>query len=116
MMTEEENAERLRTLAKLNDEFRATPTGRRLVMTAGIACLDRNTRLRVIETVQNLSSFTPENDPMGEHNLGFFRLGDQGFFWRIDYYDPTYRRHSDDPSDQSLTIRVMTLMLAEEYY
>ena len=58
--------------------------------------------------MQNFSSFTPENDPFGERNLGFFRLGDQGFFWRIEYYDPTYRRHSDDPSDQSLTIRVMT--------
>lgn len=114
-MTDEENADRLRRAAKLNDEFRAAPSGRRLVMTAGIACLDRKTRLRVIEAVQNYSSFTLENDPLGERNLGFFRLGDQGFFWRIDYYDPTYRRHSDDPSDPTLTIRVMTLMLAEEY-
>jgi hypothetical protein len=114
-MTEEENVERLRKLAKLNDEFRARPSGRRLVMTAGIACLDRKTRVRVIEAVENFCSFSPENDPFGERNLGFFRLGDQGFFWRIDYYDPTYRRHSDDPSDPTLTIRVMTLMLAEEY-
>jgi hypothetical protein len=42
-------------------------------------------------------------------------VGGHDLFWKIDYYDPTLQHHSDDPSDPSLTIRVMTVMLTEEY-
>ena len=52
---------------------------------------------------------------MGEHDFGSFEIGEQRFFWKIDYYDLSLCYGSNDPAEPTLTKRVLTIMLAEEY-
>ena len=69
----------------------------------------------VLQSVAEFDYFADDNDPHGEHDFGNFELAGKTFFWKIDYYDKTLTCHSPDPSDPSVTERVITIMLAEEY-
>jgi hypothetical protein len=42
-------------------------------------------------------------------------IGDHEIMFKIDYYDVTLNYLSPDPSNPEVTVRVMTIMLAEEY-
>jgi Protein of unknown function (DUF3768) len=50
-----------------------------------------------------------------EHDFGSFELGNNKFFWKIEYYDKSMTYGSQDPADPELTTRVLTVMLAEDY-
>jgi Protein of unknown function (DUF3768) len=67
------------------------------------------------EKVETFQAFTPDNDPHGERDFGAIEHNGNRVFWKIDYYDPSLTRHSDDPADPSKTVRVLTIMLASEY-
>ena len=100
-------------IAELNDQVRQTFKECRVIITEGVQALgDVNVVLR---QVQLFDAFTPDNDPYGEHNFGSITLEDTTFFWKIDYYDLDLHMHSPDPSDETVTARVLTIMLAEEY-
>ena len=55
------------------------------------------------------------NDPHGEHDFGAFEFDGTPVMFKIDYYDKDLAFHSPDPADPTVTERVITLMLAEEY-
>jgi len=106
------SAEKIR---ELNDRFRTTMSGGRVMMTAGVDGLPSDVKAMVIRRVATFSDFTPNNDPHGEHDFGSFALSGRKLFWKIDYYDAAMDFGSDDPADPSKTTRVLTIMLAEEY-
>jgi hypothetical protein len=101
----------------LNDAFRKTldRTLGRVMLTAGVSELPPATRALVIRTVGTFDAFNADSDPHGEHDFGNFELARRRLFWKIDYYDPSLSFGSEDPSDPSKTMRVLTIMLAEEY-
>ncbi len=99
----------------LNDNFRSTLLGGRVVMSAGVAELPIDIKARVLLRVQKFSTFNVKNDPHGEHDFGGFILAGQKYFWKIDYYDLQCEFGSEEPADAAKTTRVLTIMLAEEY-
>lgn len=100
-------------IAALNDQARRTFKDCRVVITQGVQALgDVDATLR---QVQLFNAFTTDNDPYGEHDFGAIRYQGQTIFWKIDYYDLDLHMHSPDPSDETVTARVLTIMLAEEY-
>jgi Protein of unknown function (DUF3768) len=106
------SSERIRVL---NDNFRSTFIGGKVVMTAGVAALPLDVKARAMIAVQTFAEFNRDNDPHGEHDFGSFEIGGEKFFWKIDYYDRDMETGSEDPADPYLTTRVLTIMLAEEY-
>lgn len=106
------SADRIR---RLNDTFRQTFSGGRVMMTRGVASLSDEARDGVLGHVQTFDAFTPNNDPHGEHDFGNFEMAGTKFFWKIDYYDAAMEFRSDDPANPAKTTRVLTIMLASEY-
>lgn len=124
-----EKVERTRTL---NDTARRNPGIAYVAnMTSGFAALPDLDRLAALSQIMKFDQFTDENDPYGEHDFGtVYRLASgtwtqrrptnpdtitQTVFWKIDYYDNSYQRGSEEPWDPLKTARVMTVMLASEY-
>ncbi len=102
-------------LRALNDAFRQSGSGGRMLMTAGIAALPRDEQCAVVAAVQAFDAFDPGNDPHREHDFGALWVGAHRVMWKIDAYHRSMRVHSPDPSDPAVTCRVLTIMLAEEY-
>jgi hypothetical protein len=101
-------------IALLNDAFRRTFRGGKVMMTSGVDELPDCVKAEALRQVATFSDFTPDNDPDGEHNLGSFTLVGRKFFWKIDY-DREMVHGSEDPADPEKTTRVLTIMLACEY-
>ena len=104
--------DRIRTL---NDDLRQDLLGGVAVMTPGIAALGQQAVERIVKTIAVYDDFCHSNDPHEEHDFGSFEADGQMIFFKIDYYDKTRTYHSLDPSDASMTERVITIMLADEY-
>lgn len=103
------------TVRELNDAFRTTFVGGRVMMTAGIASLPRDVQAAILERVRTFSTFAEDNDPYGEHDFGSFEVTGLKVNWKVDYYDAECRYGSENPADPLQTTRVLTIMRAEEY-
>jgi Protein of unknown function (DUF3768) len=99
----------------LNDELRQKLIGGMAVITPSIAALGEEAVARIVKTIEVFDDFCHANDPHEEHDFGAFDADGKRVFFKIDYYDDSLTMHSPDPSDPSVTKRVITIMLAEEY-
>ena len=106
---------RTQRIRALNDQLRQNLATGVAVMTPGVAALGEEATARIIKTIAVFDDFCHANDPHEEHDFGSFEVGGRTIFFKIDYYDKSCSYHSPDPSDPSVTERVITIMLAEEY-
>jgi hypothetical protein len=96
----------------LNDAFRRSFDGGRVMITAGIASLSEDLRHEVLNRVRTFDAFIAENDPHAENDFGSFEVDGRKIFWKIDLYEEPGVKGADG---QPPTTRVLTIMLAEEW-
>lgn len=99
-------------IATLNDLARQTFMDCRVVITQGIQALGEAATADILQAVQSFDAFTADNDPYGEHDFGKITYAGVDVFWKWDYYDLDLSMHSPDPTDTTVTARVLTIMLA----
>jgi hypothetical protein len=103
------------SIRALNDDLRQHLLGGGAVMTPGIAGLGQKAVARLVQTIAVYDDFSEANDPHGEHDFGAFDFDGVPVIFKIDYYDKKLEFGSPNPADPSVTERVITIMLAEEY-
>lgn len=106
--------QRASSIRALNDRLRTERRGGELFITEGICDLHGMAPL-IVAAVASFDGFTAGNDPYGEHDFGALTVLGHRVLWKIDYYDRSLTAASPDPADESVTIRVLTIMLASEY-
>lgn len=100
----------------LNDRFRTNGEGNGTVLiTSGIQAQGGEFAVKAVEAVRTFTAFSDDNDPWGEHDCGAVEINGEKVFFKIDYYDPTCTYGSENPANEALTHRVLTIMLASEY-
>lgn len=108
-------AKRAARIRALNDAFRISGVGGRIMSTIGIRNLESDDFDALWVAVRAYNEFTEDNDPYGEHDFGVIEVGSLKLFWKIEYLDLECCNASPDPADDAVTTRVMTLMRADEY-
>ena len=102
-------------IRELNDELRQNLIGGTAVITPGIAALGADAIERIVKTIAVFADFCHANAPYGEHDFGSFEAEGHTIFFKIDYFDKSLSMHSPDAADPTVTERVITIMLADEY-
>ena len=82
-------------IKSLNDTFRKTFIGGRVMLTAGINTKPSNEIAEIIRKVKQFNNFTAANDPYEEHDFGSFDYKGQKIMFKIDYYDKSLRYLSE---------------------
>lgn len=102
-------------ITSLNDAFRSSLVGGKVLLTQGVDALGTDEKTRLLTAVMTYTAFSGDNDPWGEHDFGSIDQDGTRYFWKIDYYDPRGENGSEDPADPVKTLRVLTIMRADEY-
>ncbi len=109
-------AERRARIAALNDQLRRPPyIGGRIFVTRGIKELGLAAIDPIMDAVGAFDDFNDQNDPRDEHDFGAVAILGHQVFFKFHYYDRSLSKAAVDPADQQTCVRVMTIMLAEEY-
>jgi len=112
-MTDEEKTARIR---ELNDQIRTTGIGNgRVVAVGSLVMADEGLRSKAVTAMRAFTDFNLGDDPYGQHDFGAFTIEKRRFFFKIDYYDLAEEAGSEHPEDPTQTVRICSLMFAEDY-
>ena len=106
---------KLELIRHYNDELRRNLTCGGAFMTVGVAALGPEIAERICDAVMLYDDFALDSDPHGERAFGSIKVEGHTIFFKLDYYSLDMEHGSPDPSDPSVTKRILTIMLAEEY-
>ncbi len=110
-------------IAAQNDKFRRNiafpgetdvPEGR-VVVTPGISAQGPFFEVEALRKIAGFSEFTADSDPYGWHEMAVIEVQSLTVWFKIDLYDETYERGSDEPTDPAVTRRVLTVLFPDEY-
>lgn len=109
--------------ARLNDDcrwMRGDHNNFRHVVTRGVYHLiaSDDFRIQILQRAQLAAAIRSYDFKPGdgeERDFGCFMFLGEKLFFKIDAYDRNLEYGSPDPTDASVTVRVMTVMLAREY-
>lgn len=115
--------EKTKIIAELNDKCRQTlllPMGIgdaicKVYATKGITNMPLKDQTIIAAKVMYFDDFTEDNNSSGERDFGTFSHNGEEIFWKINCYDKSMTKGSEDPSDPEQTKRVLTVMLVSEY-
>lgn len=105
-------------IAELNDKLRQNifnPGKDKVILTQGVSNLPFDEQLRILIKVKLFNNFNAGNDVYQEHDFGKLEHNNTDYFWKIDYYDIDCVYGSENPADETITTRVLTIMRADEY-
>lgn len=109
------HAQNVQRIRELNDRLRKEHDGGLVFITDGVGSLSIPTVARILFAIRDFDDFSKANDPYGEHDFGRVEVDGHEVFFKIDYYDGNLEGGSLDPSDETITSRALTIMLASEY-
>jgi len=101
-------------IARENDLFRSTmieSSHHKIILTAEV--LESKYREEIITAVRSYRKFNADNDQYGEHDFGQVTVGQDQFYFKIDYYDKEFE-FGVDPYEGPVS-RMMTIMSVYEY-
>jgi hypothetical protein len=102
-------------IRELNDAFRKSFVGGRVIITEGVDAMSQDDKMVLLTKVRTFDDFSLDNDPRHEHDFVNVEHDGTRYFGKIDYYAPGLVGGSEDPSDPVRTVRVLTIMRADEY-
>jgi len=99
----------------LNDHLRTTFIGGCILVTSSIAELEPELKAKILVAVREFKDFNSDNDPHHEHDLAFFEVDGERYFFKVDYFDLDAKFHAPDPADPERTCRVLTIGHHSDY-
>jgi len=102
-------------IRELNDAFRKSFVGGKVMLTSGVNGLTDSDRIALLTKVRTFDGFNADNDPHREHDFVSVEHDGTTYFGKLDYYAKDLQHGSEDPADSLQTVRVLTIMRADEY-
>jgi hypothetical protein len=89
----------------------------RILATRGILALGADALQEILHAVLSFreEDFRESFEPWGDRDFIVLDYLGQKIYAKIDTYDPSLEFQSPDPTDDVVTVRVLTLMLPDEY-